>query len=64
MWQKAGASQITGVDISEEQIKVAKSLHKDPQTSFLVGDCANYRHESKVDVVTFIFVLNHAASVQ
>jgi len=52
--------KIVGVDISSENIKMAKELHKNnSDTEFIVSDMTDFTHHLKFDVICLPDVLEH-----
>ena len=52
--------KILGVDISEENISIAKEFHKDcPNLDFLVSDMSDFKSQIKFDLVLLPDVLEH-----
>jgi len=54
------SGKIVGVDISAENIKIAKELHKNnSNVEFIVSDMSDFSHELKFDVICLPDVLEH-----
>ncbi len=57
--------KIVGVDISSENIKTAKELHKgNPNVEFIVSDMTDFTHNLKFDVILLPDVLEHILIAQ
>ena len=61
-FKRAGASSVTGVDVSSEMISLAEAAERaDPiGCRFVYQDAALYEPEAPVDIVTAIYLLNYA----
>ena len=64
--KEKGASKVYGIDISQNQIKIAEEIEKEnPQgINYFVGDVANFYFSKieKVDLITAVFLLHYADS--
>jgi len=56
---EAGASDYTGVDLSEETILNAKRKFSSKKASFSVGDICTFRSSEKYDVITCFETIEH-----
>ena len=61
-FKRAGAAEVTGVDISEAMIDLAQAEEKAAPTGcrYVCADAATFTPDAPVDVVTAIYLLNYA----
>ena len=64
--KQAGASEVTGVDLSEEMIRLAKLAEQQTPLGcrYLCRDVAEYKPTESVDTVVAMFLLNYARTAE
>ena len=64
--KQAGASEVTGVDLSEEMIRLAKLAEQRTPLGcrYLCQDVAEYKPTQSVDTVVAMFLLNYARTAE
>lgn len=62
--KRAGAAEVTGVDISVEMIRLAERLEQEDPLGcrYVTSDAADYRPADTVDLVVAMYLLNYAGS--
>ena len=62
--KRAGAAEVTGVDISGEMIRLAERLEQEDPLGcrYVTSDAADYRPADTVDLVVAMYLLNYAGS--
>ena len=63
-FKRAGASAVTGIDVSREMIALANAEERADSLGcrYVCQDAALYEPEAQVDIVTAIYLLNYARS--
>ena len=64
--KSAGAAEITGVDISEEMIRLAEQQEREKPLGcrYVCSDVADYRPTEPVDLVVAMYLLHYAGSAE
>ena len=59
--KKSGATEVIGIDISEEAISHAKNNYSGPQINFLVGDATNIKsvEDRSIDIIISYETIEH-----
>lgn len=60
LFASRGAGRVLGIDLSETMIAYARSAHAGPGISYLVGDAVSASVGSRFDLVTALWLVNHA----
>jgi len=61
---QAGATSVTGVDLSEEALSVARSRYATPRTAFEQGDITSWGAADCCDLVTSFETIEHLADTE